>query len=92
MADTKSYIGVSQCSRRGRQLRKRLAALLAEPETLLLMRADNVDTNDLMALLVKTAEDLNGSAHRKRRPHSKSTSPLLSFLYALRQCLDKTDG
>jgi hypothetical protein len=44
--------------RREKRLRPRLLALLAEPETQLLMRADNVDAEALLTLLMRTADGL----------------------------------
>lgn len=93
MAEAKSDLDVTRRMRRERQLRKQLSALLAEPETQLIMRADHVNTDDLLGLLIKTAEELHSKAptHSKRKSHLKSGS-LLSLFQALRRLLNETDS
>ncbi|MFT3731762.1 MAG: hypothetical protein QM780_10145 [Hyphomicrobium sp.] len=86
-------------SRREKRLRTQLLALLFEPETQLLMRADNVDANELLKLLLRTADGLAV----QKAPHPTRSYPsqrhvkccalsLLKILVDLKRRFDKSLG
>lgn len=81
--------------KRQKRLRARLHALLSEPETQLLMRADKVDSNELLNLLLRAANGLpatNGNNH-KRGAHVRMRGlKLLQLLVEMKKRFQDTDG